>query len=392
MGTIGIFHGKHLLILSFANWPDVWLDNIRRRFPRLEITCLQIDTSKPIEESVPSDLLKRATVIAISTQRHLPLPESVPNIKLIHTFSAGADGLINEPYITDTDLPLTTSSGIHGPPISEWVLLNWLVNSKHYNSLYEGQKRHEWISRKYASVRQSDHAGKKVAILGYGSIGRQIGRIATALGAKVYAYTASAKPTPESRRDKGYIVPGTGDPDGSLPVAWHHGTTKAELRQFLRDTKPDHVVISLPLTAATYRLFDAGEFEVWSDALSSSSTPSSLTTAEEEDGEGEGEERKFPPRKGFLTNISRGKIVNTDALITALEKGQIRGAALDVTDPEPLPADHPLWDAENVQISPHISWSGQEYFVRALEVLQLNLERLETGGKLVNLFHRRRGY
>uniref|UniRef100_A0A093XMS4 D-2-hydroxyacid dehydrogenase n=1 Tax=Talaromyces marneffei PM1 TaxID=1077442 RepID=A0A093XMS4_TALMA len=370
MGTIGIFHGKHLLILSFANWPDVWLDNIRRRFPRLEITCLQIDTSKPIEESVPSDLLKRATVIAISTQRHLPLPESVPKYSLptltdlIHTFSAGADGLINEPYITDTDLPLTTSSGIHGPPISEWVLLNWLVNSKHYNSLYEGQKRHEWI----------------------------IGRIATALGAKVYAYTASAKPTPESRRDKGYIVPGTGDPDGSLPVAWHHGTTKAELRQFLRDTKPDHVVISLPLTAATYRLFDAGEFEVWSDALSSSSTPSSLTTAEEEDGEGEGEERKFPPRKGFLTNISRGKIVNTDALITALEKGQIRGAALDVTDPEPLPADHPLWDAENVQISPHISWSGQEYFVRALEVLQLNLERLETGGKLVNLFHRRRGY
>ncbi|KAF3390780.1 hypothetical protein DPV78_011101 [Talaromyces pinophilus] len=384
MGDAGIFHGEHLLILSFATWPDAWLDNIRRRFPRLEITSLQIDTSQPVEENVPKDLLERATVIGLSTQRHLPLPESVPNIKLVHIFSAGADGLINEPYITDTNLPLTTSSGSHGPPISEYVLLNWLVNSKHYNSLYEGQKRHEWISKEYAAVKQSDHAGKRVAILGYGSIGRSIGRIASSLGAKVYAYTASAKPTPESRRDKGYIVPGTGDPDGSLPVAWHHGTTKAELRQFLRDTKPDHVVISLPLTAATHHLFDREEFEVWSDALSSLSTSSPSEGAEGDD--------KFPPRKGFLTNISRGKIVNTEALITALNTHQIRGAALDVTDPEPLPADHPLWDADNVQISPHISWSGQEIFVRALDVLLLNLERLEKGEELVNQFQRRRGY
>jgi phosphoglycerate dehydrogenase-like enzyme len=180
-------------------------------------------------------------------------------------------------------------------------------------------------------------------------------------------------------------VPGTGDPDGSLPVAWHHGTTKGELRDFLKATKPDHVVISLPLTAATHHLFDTEEFEVWSDALSSTQSSSPTSSSEEEVG-------GFAPRKGFLTNISRGKIVNTDALIAALGKHHIRGAALDVTDPEPLPADHPLWDAENVQISPHISWSGQEYFVRALEVLQLNLERLESGGELVNLFHRRRGY
>lgn len=213
--------------------------------------------------------------------------------------------------------------------------------------------------------------------------GVTVGRIASSLGAKVYAYTASAKSTPESRRDKGYIVPGTGDPDGSLPVAWHHGTTKAELRTFLRDTKPDHVVISLPLTASTHHLFDKEEFEIWSDALS---PHSSSSEAEEEEG------HHFPPRKGFLTNISRGKIVNTDALLAALDKQQIRGAALDVTDPEPLPADHPLWDADNIQISPHISWSGEEYFVRALDVLRLNLERLENGAELVNQFHRRKGY
>ena len=165
--------------------------------------------------------------------------------------------------------------------------------------------------------------------------------------------------------------------------------TDEYLHRFLQETRPDHVVISLPLTPATHHLFDHEEFEVWSDALSSSSSASTSGALSTKKDEGEG---AFPPRKGFLTNLSRGKIVNTSALIAALNSHQIRGAAVDVTDPEPLPADHPLWDAENVQISPHISWSGQEIYVRALDVLKLNLGRLESGGDLVNEFQRRRGY
>jgi lactate dehydrogenase-like 2-hydroxyacid dehydrogenase len=226
-----------------------------------------------------------------------------------------------------------------------------------------------------------------------------VGRIATSLGAQVYAYTASAHDTPDSRKDKGYIVPGTGDPEGSLPLEWHHGTTKQELRRFLQLTKPDHVVIALPLTTATYNLFDVEEFEVWSAAISSTTTSSTPITAATTFAasatspvEAQTPNDGLSARKGFLTNISRGKIVNTSALITALETQQIRGAALDVTDPEPLPANHPLWDAPNVQISPHISATGQEYFVRALDVLRVNLERLERGEELVNLFRRRRGY
>lgn len=131
------------------------------------------------EHPAPSPIAGECTEVpfspSLSLSSYFPFQNSTnvrKSIKLVHTFSAGADGLIHEPYITDTNLPLTTSSGIHGPPISEYVLLNWLVNSKHYGSLYEAQKKHEWISRKYASVRQSDHAGKRVAILGYGSIGR----------------------------------------------------------------------------------------------------------------------------------------------------------------------------------------------------------------------------
>lgn len=188
-----------------------------------------------------------------------------------------------------------------------------------------------------------------------------VGRVAVALGMQVLAYTASPRDTPESRRDKGYFVPGTGDPDGTLPISWHHGTDKESLRKFLAQDL-DHVVVSLPLTPATTHLLGAEEFAVLSK------------------------------KKPFLTNISRGKIIDQDALIAALKTGQLSGAALDVADPEPLPADHPLWDAPNVQISPHVSGLGKEYFARALDVLKVNLGRFERGEPLINEFKRRRGY
>jgi phosphoglycerate dehydrogenase-like enzyme len=94
-------------------------------------------------------------------------------LKLLHTYSAGVDEFVRHPLVTETNVHITTSSGIHGPPISEWVLLSWLASSKHYNMLYEGQKRHEWVASEYSKKRSEDHEGKKVGILGYGGIGRQ---------------------------------------------------------------------------------------------------------------------------------------------------------------------------------------------------------------------------
>lgn len=183
----------------------------------------------------------------------------------------------------------------------------------------------------------------------------------------VYAYTASPRPTPASRRDTGYIVPGTGDEDGSIPVSWHHGTDKESIRSFL-SLGLDHLVISLPLTPQTTRLVGAEEF-----ALLSENCPHSDV-------------------KPYVTNISRGRVIDQDALIDALSSEQLSGAALDVTDPEPLPADHPLWDVPNLQLSPHISSIGREYFPRAIDILKLNLGRLERGEPLINEFKRGRGY
>ena len=183
-----------------------------------------------------------------------------------------------------------------------------------------------------------------------------------ALGSTVVAYTASPRPTPSSRRDTGYIVPGTGDADGSIPAEWYWGTDTSDLHHFLSRSL-DAVVVTLPLTGATRGLFGAEEFEVLSRS-----------------------------GRTFFANISRGAIVQQAALVRALNEGQIVGAALDVTDPEPLPEDDPLWDARNVIITPHVSGLGREYVGRVFDVVKLNLSRREKGEKMVNVVDRKKGY
>ena len=186
------------------------------------------------------------------------------------------------------------------------------------------------------------------------------------MGMEVVAYTARPRTTPESRRDDGFIVPGTlGDREGTLPVAWHSGVDKASLHAFL-GADLDYVLIALPLTAATKEILGAEEFAV------------------------------LGKKNAFILNISRGESVDQDALIAALktpqEEGGLRGAALDVTSPEPLPADSELWGLENVTITPHVSAWNARYFERALGVLVENVERVGRGEKLVNEIDRKRGY
>lgn len=300
-----------------------------------------------------------------------PATQLTPLTDLIHVFSAGTNHLQDSPIYTSTSIPLTTSSGIHGPQISEWVLLTALVHSHHYNKLHDWQRAHKWgqgedKAQDLRTIR--DNVGQRLGVLGYGSIGRQVGRVAQAMGMDVIAYTARPRSTAESKKDHGYIVPGTGDPDGSIPSAWYSGLDKASLHHFLAQDI-DHLLISVPLTKQTTHFLGADEFAL------------------------------LGHRHAFISNISRGQILDQDALIRALEtgatgdkEGGLRGAALDVTDPEPLPKDHPLWDAPNCILTPHVSGLGTAYVDRAFQVLEQNLERMERGEGLLNLVDRKRGY
>ncbi|KGO70893.1 D-isomer specific 2-hydroxyacid dehydrogenase, NAD-binding [Penicillium expansum] len=351
---------EHVLIIFYPTMPAELKEVIRQKFPDAEVTIYEVQTGVP----VPPEVYQRATVLATFTD--LPDLKDSKNLKIIHTFSAGVDHLLQKPILQDTDIPITTSSGIHGPPIAEWTVMNWLVSSRRYVKGYEAQKAHSWDKSAYTPSLH-DQVGKKVGILGYGSIGRQIARVSQALGMTVHAYTASPRSTPESRRDNGYIVPGTGDPEGSIPASWHHGTDRESLRSFLA-TGLDHLVVSLPLTPETTRLLGAEEFAILSDSSHHHTS------------------------KPYVTNISRGKVIDQKALVDALNSGVLSGAALDVTDPEPLPKDDPLWEASNVQISPHVSALGVEYFPRSLDILALNVERIARGEPLINTYKRGKGY
>jgi len=240
-----------------------------------------------------------------------------------------------------------------------------LVQSHKYNKLHDLQKEHKWGTQaveanEYHDVR--DLVGQRLGVLGYGSIGRQAARVCKAMGMDVIAYTASPKDTAEKKKDQGFIVPGTGDPDGSIPSAWYSGLDKDSLHNFLKQDI-DVLLISVPLTKETTHLLGAEEFKI-------------LST-------------KNP---AFVSNISRGQIINQPDLVKALHDGTLRGAAVDVTDPEPLPSDDALWDAPNITITPHISGIGTAYTERAFQVLEVNLEGRSKGEKLINVVNRKRGY
>jgi phosphoglycerate dehydrogenase-like enzyme len=198
-------------------------------------------------------------------------------------------------------------------------------------------------------------------ILGYGAIGRQCARVAKAFGMDVIVYTLRERSTAEAKKDDSYNVPGTGDPDGLLPSKWFFGNSKESLNHFLAQDI-DLLVICLPLTTSTTGLVSKEQFQIMSK------------------------------RRTFVSNIGRGPIVNTGDLIQALEEDLIRGAAIDVTDPEPLPKEHQLWRTKNIFISPHVSWHSTDLTKRLLGVLELNLERLSEGKPLVNEVDRGLGY
>jgi len=367
MGDAAMKKGEVLLcVLPFPEPKHLW-DILNKMFPEMEIIYHQVSLNSQkglfLEKTVPDEIFHRTTVLA--TLSALPSkPSLVPNLKFIHFFSAGINHIDKHPIYTDSDITLTTSSGIHGPMISEWVIMQILDNSHKVKRLLGWQKEHHWGSHA-AMGEMKDSVGMRFGVLGYGSIGRQAGRVCKAMGMDVIAYTATPRKTPESKNDNGYIVPGTGDPDGSIPSAWYSGLDKESLHNFLSQDI-DVLLVSVPLTKETTHLLGTEEFKI------------------------------LGRKNAFVVNISRGSILVQDELVAACKKdpkeGGLRGAALDVTDPEPLPSDNEIWDMKNIAITPHISGLSAAYAERSFQILVRNLNNLKNGEKLINVVDRKKGY
>ncbi len=354
-----------LIILPFPE-PTKETERIRQKHPHIKVTYIQQNLkpeevfAKPLS-SIPGSVYKDTTILVTLAALPPNPKQDAPNLDLVHFFSAGTNAFIHHPIYTSTDITLTTSSGVHGPQISEWIIMTLLVQSHKYNGMYEQQKKHNW-SRGHTNLNAvRDMVGQRIGILGYGSIGRQAARVCQAMGMEVLAYTATPKKTAESKKDKGFIVPGTGDIDGTIPKEWYSGLDKESLHHFLsRDL--DVLLVSVPLTPQTKHLLGAEEFSV------------------------------LARRNAFVSNISRGQIIDQPALIEALQYGKLRGCALDVTDPEPLEPESPLWGMENVTITPHISGLSAAYADRSFQILEKNLDLRERGQKLINVVDRKTGY
>ncbi|KAI9709192.1 MAG: hypothetical protein M1812_007777 [Candelaria pacifica] len=347
-----------LMILPFPE-PTELIAGIKIKHPQLKVTYHQVSYGAVpwvAEQGVSEETYATVTIL-LTLSALPPTPNQTPNLKLIQFISAGTDHTSTSPFYTSTQIPICTSSGVPGPQIAEWVIMTALAFSHDIKTLVKWQDNRTWgrvgggvdVGRK-RGVRGM--VGQRIGILGYGSIGRQVARLSQALGMSVIVHTANPRPTAASKRDTGYIVPNTGDPDGSIPQAWYSGTSKPSIQNFLAQDI-DILLISLPLTKDTEFLLGKEEFEI------------------------------LGRRNAFISNISRGRILVQEALIEALkipqDKGGLRGAALDVTDPEPLNEESELWGMENVMLTPHLAWEGEGYLERAFEVLKGNLERVERG-------------
>ena len=259
-------------------------------------------------------------------------------VKVVQSMMAGVDWIT--PWLPK-DVVLCDGRGLHDISASEWVLTAILSALKQFPYYRDMQLRQEWKGQasipngfmdvggaqvgQYA-ILGDDLAGKAVLIVGYGSIGAAIEARLAPFGVKIIRLARSARKEPEV-------------------------SAVGELRRLLPEA--DIVVAIVPLTAETHGLIGAAELGLMK--------PGAL-----------------------LVNAARGPVVVTEALVEALEQHRIQ-AALDVTDPEPLPAGHPLWSAPNCMITPHVGGSTPEFIHRAFRFGAEQVRRFIAGEELENV-------
>jgi phosphoglycerate dehydrogenase-like enzyme len=334
-------------VLCTLRFSDGLLDQLRNLSSQLKVE--QITCRDP--DGVAAALVDHPGTEVLYTY-HVPetVVDLAPDLKWVQLHSAGADHVLDS-ALMDSDITLTTSSGIHATPIAEYVFASILAHRWRVPHWTRCQREGEWPSGRWELYARPELRGGTLGILGYGSIGREVGRLARAFGMRVLALRRSP-----GRAERGYTPPNTGDREGVIPERIYRPDS---LHDMLAEC--DYVVIALPLTPDTEHMI------------------------------GEAELQAMKP-DAYLVNIARGGIVDESALIQALREGWIAGAGLDVFEQEPLPADSPLWGLENVLMSPHVAGFTPRYDERAATLFAENLGRYLAGQPLLNLVEKSKGY
>lgn len=261
-----------------------------------------------------------------------PMAEAVrgaEKLRWLNSIYAGLDFLPLD-LLQQRGVTITNGAGINATTIAEYVVMGMLTMAKGYREVVRAQERHEWL---LDSPGKRELAGTSALLLGYGAIGKLI------------------KPRLEAFEVEVSVVRRSGGEGALGPDEW-----RARLGEF------DWVILAVPATPETDAMIGAEELAAMkADAV--------------------------------LVNIARGAVVDQDALVAALEDKRIGGAFLDVTTPEPLPADHKLWSLDNAHVTMHLSGRAQDrMFVRSAERFIVNCRRYVAGEPLEPIFDPARGY
>lgn len=255
----------------------------------------------------------------------------------IQIFSAGAERCVNLPAVASGKVLLTNMQKMSAPVIGEHAVAMMLALARRLPVFSRGMEKGVWMRSAEATSAMFPVSGKTMLVVGLGGIGTETAARGAALGMRVIA-------TRNRSRDGPSFVTYVGLSDELLDLVG----------------QADVIVNALPLTEATRGLLDTEFFGA-------------------------------TKRGALFVNVGRGATVDTEALTEAIRSGQLGGAGLDVTHPEPLPADHPLWQLENVIITPHVAARGSER-ERRFTLLKENLRRYAAGERLLNVVDPQRGY
>jgi len=323
---------KLLLLTSeapeFLRVKDQHVQAIKKSAPELDIALVSEDDKEKIAEHILD-----ADIVAGVHRSTADLISQAKRVRWVHAFSAGVDRILTK-EIVQSEIIVSNSSGIHAVPIAEHVIGFMLVFARKFAVTFKLQQEKKWEKQEDLTELRD----KRLVIVGFGSIGREIGRLASGFSMKISAVDVNIQEKPDWAEE----LVGPDKLSALLPTA-------------------DFVVSALPLAPATRGFFSEQQFSDMKDTA-------------------------------VFINIGRGGVVDQEALIDALRAKKIGGAGLDVTDPEPLPKDSPLWEMDNVVITPHHSGWSEKYMDRAVDLFISNLKAFLDQKELPTLVNKEQGF
>ena len=338
---------KKIQVLSTISLTDEQIQKIKGVSNQIHLEVFRSkDTSR-----IPDEVWRKAEVLLIGG-RYLPPIEKVPDLRWIQSSWAGIETFLDDPILQQKNIRLTSASGAMVSQLGEFAIMMMLMLGHKMPAMIKAQQENRWVEDKFVSLQPRELRGSTVGIVGYGSIGREIARHLHQYGATVLA-TKRDIMHPE---DKGYVPKGLGDPHGDYferlyPIEGLEG--------MLKDC--DFVVLAMPATKDTEHIFTEKTFNAMKAGA-------------------------------YFVNISRGSLVDENALLNALNSGHLGGAALDVFSEEPLPAESPLWSNPKIIITPHLAGYSPNMMNHVITLFSENLKRYVNQEELYNLINLQQGY